>query len=295
MLLAIPTEIRLEIYKYLLDDGGAQWLSFENKTTHLTSPSSPASSPHAVPTCCAAGSTKQPTTTTRRTRYHVMQRAPMCQQRCYQTTYCLAPIQHAQASFHTSIMAACRRFHHEAAELLYGSHGFAFGAHALEAAVPFLTDRTAYTRALTSRIAVYRRGPFPSWGYLSHENEWAGLCRFLAASGALRRLRVTVEGGRPAERWEGPQVLSEADIRLLKVIRFDGLDWINDLVAIEGLEELEIVPDVKRMSTPGTPVMGVYAAFSASMEGGFVDLLRAEMKMVGGSNVVVGSDCFVGS
>lgn len=202
----------------------------------------------------------------------------MCQQRCHETTYYLAN-KNANAKLHTAILAVCSLLYHEAAGVLYGEHCFDFSHH-IEAVVPFLQDRTPYTRSLIKSISVYKRGPFPCWGYLSDKSEWAYMCRYLASAGnlcGLKRLFIMVEGGHPGQKWDGVQRLSESDIRLLSLINHESLDWVADLIQIKGLEDLRIMPDTKYLPVPKSSAMIVYAALSASLEEGLLDFLRSEM------------------
>lgn len=338
LLLLIPPEIRLHIYSFLLDDGGRKWLRIRNKPAFHRSDAFPlpvSSSPEAAAAAAAAAtddnstlqnkdqpsssSSKPPPNGRRRTSstYHVMERTSMFHRRCYQTTYQLAlpaspdPAD-ATNKMHVAILAACRQTHHEAAELLYGRHGFDFGDH-VEAVVPFLQDRTPYAAALLRTLSVYKRGPAPCLGAASEKHEWSYLCRFLASSNnirpsidnedggggnntqqgskrgntnavtAIRRLRLVVETGRPSQPWTGVQTLTEADIRLLSLVGgHDVLDWVAELAQVQGLETLEVVPDEKYLPAPKTPAMTLYAALSASIGGGLAPFLRTEMNIPDG-------------
>lgn len=201
----------------------------------------------------------------------------MCHQQCRETTYCIANM-NSNAKLHTAIMAVCRLLYHEAAERLYGEHGFDFSHH-IEAVVPFLQDRTRYTRSLITSISVYKRGPFPCWGYLGDKSEWSYMCRYLSSTKCLKKLHIVAEAGKPGQKWDGVQRLSESDIRLLSLINHEILDWVMDLTQIKGLEDLRIVPDTKYLPVPDSSAMIVYAALSVSLEGGLMDFLRSEMRI----------------
>lgn len=266
-LLWIPAEIRLHIYGYLLDDGGNKWLTVRNK-------------PASRKTCLDGDDSNNRDDGARQsTRYHVMERMSMCHQRCHETTYHLAS-KNSKAQFHTAILAVCSLFYHEAAAILYGEHCFDFSHH-IEAVVPFLQDRTQYTRSLITSISVYKQGPFPCWGYLSTKNEWAYMCRYLASTRCLKRLFIMVEGGHPGQKWDGVQQLSESDIRLLSLINHESLDWVQELIQIKGLEDLRIAPDTKYLPVPKSSSMIVYAALSASLEEGLLQFLKTEMGIQG--------------
>lgn len=261
-LLLIPLEIRLLIYSYLLDDGGNKWLAIRNK---------PATGRTGLHFESEGGN--QPHEARKSTKYHIMERTSLCHQRCHETTYHLAS---SNAKLHTAILAVCRLLYFEAAEKLYGQHCFDFSHH-IEAVVPFLQDRTQYTRPLITNISVYKRGPFPCWGYLGDKSEWSYMCRYLSSTTYLKKLCIVVEGGQPGQKWDGVQRLSESDIRLLSLINHETLDWIKDLTQIKGLDDLRIVPDTKYLPVPKSSAMIVYAALSVSLEEGLVDFLRSEM------------------
>lgn len=262
-LLLIPPEIRLQIYSYLLDDNGNQWLPISNK------PAPEDDSSHF----CNNGD--QGDVSRSSSKYHVMEQTSMFHRRCYETTYNLAC---PEVEMHTNILAVCRLTYHEASDLLYGKHFFDFSHH-IEAVVPFLEDRTPYTRSLLSTISVYKRGPLPSVGHTSDKHEWSYMCRFLSRSNTIRKLRLIVESGRPEKPWEGVQELSESNIRLLSLIDHESLAWAAELAQVKGLADLEIVPDVKYLPVPQSPAMAVYAALSASIEKGLTEFLRLEMNI----------------
>lgn len=79
--------------------------------------------------------------------------------------------------------------------------------------------------------------------------------------------------------WDGVQMLSESDIRLLSLIGHECLEWVKDLSQVKHLEELELVSEVKYLPVPKSPAMAVYAALSASIEHGLAAFLRTEMQL----------------
>lgn len=273
-LLSIPPEIRLHIYSFLLYDGGDKWLAIRSKPasrerntqqepdTHTPQPDDKRQHAHLV----AHG--------IRRTKYNVMEQTSMFHRRCYETTYSLARSSHAE--MHTTFMTICRFVYAEAADALYGKHYFDFGHH-IEAVVPFLADRTPHTRQMVRFISVYKRGPMPCLGSTSDKSEWSYMCRYLATTAAVKRLRVMVECGRPGRPWEGVQDLSESDVRLLTLIGHDCLEWVSDLAKVKNLDELDVVPVVKHLPEPKSASMVLYAALSASVAEGLVGFLRSEM------------------
>lgn len=97
----------------------------------------------------------------------------------------------------------------------------------------------------------------------------------------MKKLRLVVEGGRPGKPWEGVQELSEAEIRLLSLIQHESLQWITELSQVKGIEELDVVSDIKYLPVPKSPGMILYAAISASIEKGLTDFFRSEMDNTG--------------
>ena len=250
----MPAEIRLLVYEHLLDDGGHTWLAIR-------------SMPEEEDTARQGGGTR----TRRRSRYHVLDGS--LHRRCYETTYGLAT---AATGFRTAVMATCRRVHEETAWVLYGRHSFDFGPDT-EAVVPFLRDRTAVSRGLLRGISVRKQGPAPTLE--RDKSEWAHLCRYLAAEGGVRALRLVVEGGRPAGAWDGPQAFSARDLRALLGARHESMDWVAELARVEGLQQLEVVPAYQHCPAPQTAEMVVFAALSASIEEGLAQLLRQQLRI----------------
>ncbi|KAH8785913.1 hypothetical protein F5883DRAFT_536451 [Diaporthe sp. PMI_573] len=263
--LRMPAEIRLNVYSYLLNDGGNQWLPIRNR-------------PDArYKQWEVEVGIQGPVLPRQSTKYHVIERTSMFSRRCFETTYHLAC---EDAEFHTTILSVCRLIHKETSHILYGKHWFEFGNH-IEAVVPFLQDRSPHTRSLVTGISVYKRGPLPCLDCTSDRHEWSYLCRYLTQTRSLKKLRLVVEGGRPGKPWEGVQELSEADIRLLSLIQHESLQWITELSQVKGIEELDVVSDMKYLPVPKSPGMILYAAISASIEKGLTDFFRSEMNNVG--------------
>jgi hypothetical protein len=86
-LLAMPAEIRLNVYSYLLNDGGHQSLSIRNQ-------------PDSRYNQWELGvGLQRPVLPRQSTKYHVMERTSMFSRRCFETTYHLAS---QDAEFHVS-------------------------------------------------------------------------------------------------------------------------------------------------------------------------------------------------
>lgn len=245
----LPVEIRLLIYDYLFDDGGHKILHIRNVSRFRQTD---------------RGSEKQ-----RRSTYQVMERS--FHHICFETTYCLDG---SNARFDTAIMSVNRQVYHETSHLLYGEHAFDFGAD-LEAVVPFLEDRLPQTRALIREISVQKR---PVHADESGKYDWAKMCRYLGGMDTLCRLRLVVEGGRPAAEWDGPRELSPSDLRLLWLVKHHSMEWATNLAeAARGVREVEIVASVGYLAPPKTTAMLLYAAFSASITTSLVEFLRSDL------------------
>ncbi|KAI0841061.1 hypothetical protein F5Y06DRAFT_212653 [Hypoxylon sp. FL0890] len=248
-LMRVPAEVRMIIYSYLFDDGGHKQLKIQN-----------------------AGAGKLPKSERRiRSRYYMLERS--FHRRCYETTYRLET---DGVSFCASVMRANKKIYEETAHLVYGSHSFDFGPH-IEAVEPFLSDLTPASRKLIREISLYKRGPVPPYDY--DRGEWRHVCRFLQEHGSIRKLRLTLQGGRPSGAWEGPEEFTASDLKLLFDIKHESLDWIADLTRIKGIEELEVLPDIQYCPPPSSTNMIIFAALSASIERGLTEFLRTQLRL----------------
>lgn len=251
-LLRIPAEIRMQIYGYLLNNGGPDTFTIKNKPRRRSN----ADSTHLKKF--------------RRSKYHVLERSMM--RRSYETTYHLA----SEHDIHAAILAVNRKIREEASHYLYGKNSFHFG-HELEAVVPFFADKTPSTRDLVKNITLHKRGPCSMTETDSYE--WTGICRFLKMQPKLERLRLVVEGGQPRMGWEGPQELSISDMRLLYATRHECLEWARDLAEVEVIGDIEIVAYMNTIPQPKSNAMFIYAAFSASIETSLVEFLRTDLNL----------------
>ncbi len=108
------------------------------------------------------------------------------------------------------------------------------------------------------------------------------MCEYLSENASLEHLRLVVQAGHLSDPWEVngevnrplPRELSRTDVALLVDIRHDTLDWVGDLVRLNKLRELEVVPDFCELPRPETSNMFVFMAFSASINKGFKEFLR---------------------
>ncbi|KAI1638145.1 hypothetical protein F4809DRAFT_639863 [Biscogniauxia mediterranea] len=257
-LMRAPAEIRMMIYEYLFDDDGHQRLLIQN-----AAPGKLAGPEEEAGRC--------------RSRYYVQDRTKL-HRRCYETTYVLAT---PGVRFCAALMRASRAVYGETAHLVYGRHAFDFGRD-IEAVEPFLSDLTPASRSLIREVSLYKHhGPHYCCAVSeSDRSEWRSVCRFLRDRVAeVRKLRLVVQGGKPPGPWDGPREFSAADFKLLADIRHESLDWVADLATVRSIRDLEIVPDVHYCPPPVSTSMIVFAAFSASIERGLAEFLRAQLRL----------------
>lgn len=242
----IPGEIRVLIYHLLLDDKGNQVLEIRNEDPEQFKGRSPIS----------------------RSKYNVLSHDLARQSR--PTTYRLM----SETDIHTSIMGVNRKIYHETAHILYSSHTFSFGRD-VEAIVPFFGDLTPQTRPLVHEISLLKQGSVYSRDY--DRCEWTEVCNFLREKMQLRSLKIIVEGGRPTLGWEGLHIYEAKDFRTLAKVRHEPLEWVWELLTVNGLQNLEIGSEIHHCPPSHSNGMEFFAAFSASIEKGFTEFLRAEL------------------
>ncbi|KAH7131425.1 hypothetical protein B0J13DRAFT_562575 [Dactylonectria estremocensis] len=262
-LMRIPAEIRMMIYKHLLDNGPSEdiWIRNKSRWEHH------ANDPNSL-----------------RSPYHIMERS--FTKMSYETSYCADG--DCDRSMHTAIMRINRKAREETSQYLYGRHSFHFGED-IEAVVPFLSDKMPHTRDLVRKMSLYKRSPTNTTG--PDSLDWASICRFLRNSAGLDKLTLVIEGGRPRREWDGPQSLTVSDLRLLYSTRHESLEWARELASVKAIGEVEIVADIHHLPDPESNMMLVLAAFSASIETSLVDFLRDDL----GIPARVGKGTFCGA
>lgn len=252
-LMAIPAEIRMMIYQYLLDDDGQKTIAIRNR-----------------PRSGSSTNTLQ-VKQSLRSNYHVLERSIM--RRSYETTYGLV----GTRTMHPAFMAVNRKIREEASHYLYGKHSFHF-ARDLEAVVPFFTDKTSCTLQLVREITLHKRVSLNA--VETDSGDWTAICRFLKVMPNLVKMKLVMEGSRPRRPWDGPQELSVSDLRLLHATRHDCLDWARELAELNMLEEVEITTSsMYPMPEPQTNSALVYAAFAGSIETSLVEFLKSDLNI----------------
>jgi len=242
----VPGEIRLMIYNLLFDDHNHKTFEIRNEDVEEYQNRSP----H------------------KRSGYRVLGRDLVRQSK--PTTYRLI----TDTDLHTSIMGVNRKIYEETSYLLYANRTFGFGRD-VEAIVPFFSDLTKHTRLLAKEISLVKQGSVYSRDY--DRCEWSGVCNFLQSDMQLSSLKLVVEGGRPALGWDGLPKYTVADFKTLQSVRYEALEWVWELLTINGIQKLEISSDIYHCPPSHSSAMAFFAAFSASIETGFADFLRSEM------------------
>lgn len=202
-------------------------------------------------------------------------RADRFRARCMKTTYHC--INNPRIEDNLAIMRTCQRIHAEVAELLYSSYTFDFDSH-VEAIIPFLSDLTPFARSCVRSIRLVKRAlPYDKE---SDKCEWSNAMRYLTTRGnniKIRALQLGVVAGRPGRSgWDRIATYSAADFAMLA--HRDGMEWMQYLLEIEGLDFLDVQPVVEHCPpASSSSAMAHYVRFSASIEAGFTDFLRARL------------------
>lgn len=245
----IPSEIRLMIYDLLFDDRNQRLFHIRNEDPDIYK----RRQPH------------------RRTGYRVLGRDLMRQST--PTTYHLLN----DVEIHASIMGVNRKIYEESAHVLYSNRAFDFGRD-VEAVVPFFSDLTKHTRPFIQEISLVKQGSVYTRDY--DRCEWSGVCEFLREHMQLGSLKLVVEGGRPSLGWDGLPEFTTQDFKTLSSVGYEPLEWVWELLSVKGIRNLEIGSEIHHCPPSHSSAMAFFAAFSASIEKGFAEFLRAEMMRV---------------
>lgn len=206
-----------------------------------------------------------------RTSYNVIGRDLVRQSKS--TTYRVV----SDIAMHTSVMGVNRKIYEETSYMLYSTHSFSFDRD-IEAIAPFFGDLRVETRPFVHEISLLKQGFVYSRDY--DRCEWKEVCNFLKDNMQLSSLKLVVEGGRPSRGWDGFPLFSAGDFRTMSKLRHEPLEWVWELLAIEGIRNLEIGSEIHHCPPTHSNGMQFFAAFSASIEDGFTDFLRAELVRV---------------
>ena len=295
--LRLPAEIRLQIYSYLvlphhfaellpslekISQSTRDYFDYE-KQQHgmdrrdITDLDRPVLlmrtiDPECYPALYPASGSKRHT----RALYSV--RASRFRNRCMHTTYHCVNARYLTDKL--AILRANRQVYRECSAVLYGGFTFDFDTH-VEAIVPFLADLSPTARRCIRSVRLTKRA-------LAYDKdfdrcEWANALKYLTEQGndiALRRLELGVVAGRPGPQgWLDIQPYTATDMAAVQ--HFEGMEWIQSLLAITGLTELSVQAVVEHCPpVSNSSAMLDYVRFSASVESGFSDFLRQHLLAV---------------
>lgn len=144
--------------------------------------------------------------------------------------------------------------------------------------MPFLGDLRPETRPLIDEICLSKQGFVFSRDY--DRCEWREVCAFIANHMIIRGLKLVVEGGKPRGGWTqvfGGQTFSAEDFKVLRKARHEPLEWVWELLAIKGLQRVEVSSEIHQAPLHHSKNMTFFAEFSASIDNGFSEFLRSEL------------------
>lgn len=256
--LRVPAEIRLEIYKLLLLDNNHKTLRIR-----IEDPSVYAR---------LKGEDR------RRSKFRYI--SDRMRNRSAESTYCLE--KGYEKGLHTSILGVNHQIHNEAAHVLYSEHVFDFGMD-IESVLPFLQDLTPAALGPIKRMSIAKR----SLPYTKDFDrcEWRNACNFISKNLKLAQLDLVVYGGtpslanRPALHWKQTHTYNKSDFgTILKLQEMDeDMEWVKHVVAITGLQVLNVKALLEHCPVPGSKAMAFFVNFSASIEKGLTEYLSSHM------------------
>ena len=77
--------------------------------------------------------------------------------------------------------------------------------------------------------------------------------------------------------WDGLPSYGVDDFKTLQSVAYEPLEWVWEMLMIKGIEHLEVESEIYYCPPSHSSAMAFFAAFSASIETGFADFLRAQM------------------
>ncbi|KAI5206008.1 hypothetical protein AUEXF2481DRAFT_27577 [Aureobasidium subglaciale EXF-2481] len=269
LFLRLPPELRLDIYRQLLihnphcapANSKPTFLptSIDYHGGHHTAIEHP--EPDAVALCIRA---EDPAHYKLRAAKHVRSafivRSGGLRPGCVPTTYfCVS-----NTGIHTAILRANAQIHAEACQVLYSNHVFDFDMH-IEALVAFLADLTPFACSCIRSLRLVKRALPYEKEY--SKAEWATAMEWLGRLRSLKSLTLGIVAGRPGQDgWETVPALRSADFDVLKGT--EGMEWIEELLAINGLDNIEVEAIVVHCPFPRSAAMARYIQFSASVDDG---------------------------
>lgn len=190
---------------------------------------------------------------------------------CVPTTYfCVS-----NTGIHTSLLRANARIYAEAVEVLYSNHVFDFDMH-IEAFVGFLGDLTPFARNCIRSIRLVKRALPYDKEY--SKAEWAVAMEWCAKLPNLRSLSLGIVAGKPGgpDGWDLVPAFTPEHFDILRGT--DGMEWIEELLTVNGLDNIAVEPIVVHSPFPRSAAMARYIQFSASVDDGSFEVwLRDNM------------------
>ncbi|KAL8716340.1 MAG: hypothetical protein Q9220_000245 [cf. Caloplaca sp. 1 TL-2023] len=186
---------------------------------------------------------------------------------------------HITSNIDTAILGLCRQIHNEAAHVLYSGYTFDFDLD-IESIVPFFQDLTPAARASVQSIQFAKRALPYSKEF--DRCEWQNTCAFLASQMTLRQVSLRIAGGNPGFGLWMPEHPSRL-LRLWSAEQFEAvmqreeMEWARQLVAINGLRNLEVIAALEHCPAPVSEEMAFFVQFSANIQPGFATFLRRTM------------------
>ncbi|KAI4730532.1 hypothetical protein E4T49_01463 [Aureobasidium sp. EXF-10728] len=189
---------------------------------------------------------------------------------CVPTTYfCVS-----NSGIHTSLLRTNARIYAEAVEVMYSNHVFDFDMH-IEAFVGFLGDLTPFARNCIRSIRLVKRALPYDKEY--SKAEWAVAMEWCARLPSLRSLSLGIVAGKPgSDGWDLVPAYKPEHFDILKGA--EGMEWIEELLAVKGLDNVTVEPIVVHSPFPRSAAMARYIQFSASVDdGSFAAWLKDNM------------------
>jgi hypothetical protein len=189
---------------------------------------------------------------------------------CVPTTYfCVS-----NSGIHTSLLRANARIYAEAVEVLYSNHVFDFDMH-IEAFVGFLEDLTPFTRNCIRSIRLVKRALPYDKEY--SKAEWAIAMEWIGRLPSLKSLSLGIVAGKPGpDGWDLVPAFKPEHFDVLKGT--EGMEWIEELLAVRGLDHIDVEPIVVHSPFARSAAMARYIQFSASVDdGSFAVWLKDKM------------------
>lgn len=282
--LSLPLEIRCHIYSYLLHSAEPSSGAISTTGLHVQPLTTCMPDYHLYETNAAALAAGLPEhvlhvrnampprtpANSRRTWYKI--RSDRFRARCMDATYTVTNL---PGDLHVAVLRVSRQVHFEAAPLLYSRYSFDFDTH-VEACAPLLADLTPRARASIRRVGVVKRAlPYDKE---FDRAEWSAMCRCLGTQlTRLARLSLGVVAGKPgAVGWDGVPRFPKEDFGVL-CDRVEEMEWVRHVMAIKGLDAIDVRACVEHCPPPVSHAMGFFVAFSASIEEGFAQYLTERM------------------